>query len=62
MSEDFAARLEQSEQPAGTSLLLAQLYREIGLAAIAVELGIELDDYDTPSVDVGEAGRRELAA
>ncbi len=62
MSEDFAARLEQSEQPAGTSLLLAQLYREIGLAAIAVELGIELDDYDMPSVDVGEAGRRELAA
>ncbi len=62
MSEDFTAGLAQSDQPAGASLLLTQLYREIGLAAIAIELGIELDDYHTPSADATDAGRRELAA
>jgi hypothetical protein len=62
MSEDKADGLGQPEQPAGTSLLLAQLYREIGLAAIAIELGIDLDEYDAPAADAGAPQRRELAA
>ena len=62
MSEDFAEPFTPSDAGAGASSLLARLYREIGLAAIAAELGVNLDDLAEPIATSARDQRRELAA
>jgi hypothetical protein len=62
MDEDIAARLDQLSDPIGASQRLIRLYREIGLAAIACEFDIELDDDDVSPALTGQTGQGELAA
>jgi len=62
MSEDFAARTDQLLQPAEAGQRLLRLYREIGLAAIACEFDLELDDIGAPSDKVNQIDRSELVA
>ena len=46
MRHDVAAIPDAIEQPAGRSRLLSRLYHEIGLAAVAFELDVEIQDLD----------------
>ena len=62
MSEDVAARIDQLLDPAGAGERLIRLYREIGLAAIACELDIDLADIDAALEAPAKTGRDELAA
>ncbi len=62
MQQDPSANPPILEQRAGQSRLLARLYRDIGLAAVATELGLSPDALPP---DVGAAvarGASELAA
>ena len=62
MSKDFADLPELSNEGARGSSLLERLYREIGLAAIAAELEVSLDDLsESFAADANDQGR-ELAA
>jgi hypothetical protein len=50
------------EAPAGSSRLLQRLYRDIGLAAVAIELELlEEDDLGEDLEDAIERGARYLA-
>jgi hypothetical protein len=60
--EDFAAPIERLVEPAGSPGRLLQLYREIGLVAIAAELNLEFEEIAAAFDHAMDAGRRELAA
>ena len=62
MNEDFAARPDLSDRGTEASQRLARLYREIGVAAIAAELGVDLDDFAEPEGSDTHKLGRELAA
>ena len=62
MDEDIAARLDQLSDPIGVGQRLIRLYREIGLAAIACEFDIELDDAEASPGPTGQTRQGELAA
>jgi hypothetical protein len=62
MSEDFAAPVERNVEPAASPQRLIQLYREIGLVAIAAELNLEVEDIAAAFDHAIGANRRELAA
>ncbi len=49
------------EAPAGRSRLLSRMYREIGLAAVAIELCLLEDDLGEEMEDAIERGARYLA-
>ena len=49
------------EVPAGGSRLLSRMYREIGLAAIAIELDLLEEDLGDEMEDAIERGARFLA-
>jgi hypothetical protein len=55
MRQEMSAIPEVLEKPAGRSRLLSRLYHEIGLAAVAFELDVELSELP---LDSGEAIRR----
>ena len=62
MSEDFSERLDPSNEGTSASPLLARLYREIGLAAIAAELSVDLDEGAESLADLGHPLGSDLAA
>ena len=63
MSEGVAARRDSSEDAAAAAgQLLPRLYREIGLAAVAAELDIALDDLGARLETARSAEGCELAA
>lgn len=62
MSEDYADCLHHSDEGTGARPLLARLYREIGVAAIAAELGLDLDDAAESVASVVHNLGGELAA
>jgi hypothetical protein len=62
MSEDFAAPAEQGAEPAPSPQRLLQLYREIGLVAVAAELDLEVEEIAAAFDHAIGASRRELAA
>jgi hypothetical protein len=49
------------EAPAGGNRLLSRMYREIGLAAVAIELQLLEDDLGEEMEDAIERGARYLA-
>jgi hypothetical protein len=49
------------EAPAGRSRLLSRMYREVGLAAIAIELQLLEEDLGEEMEDAIERGARHLA-
>jgi hypothetical protein len=52
MRHDLTAIPEVIENRAGRSRLLSRLYRDIGLAAVAAEFELAIEEFDT---EVGEA-------
>jgi hypothetical protein len=48
------------ERAAGRSRLLSRLYHEIGLAAVAFELDIDIDDLDAEDNEAIRRGARYL--
>ena len=62
MNEDIAARPDPLDEGTGASTRLARLYREIGLAAVAAELGVDLDGLAEPVRSDARSPVRELAA
>jgi len=60
MREDYAAQ-ETFEAPAGKSRLLSRLYRDIGLAAVAIELDLLAETLDIELEDAIERGARYIA-
>jgi hypothetical protein len=67
MRQDVASSPSILEQSAGKSRLLSRLYREIGLAAVATELQLDLAEAlaprpEDPSTDAPRLTRGELAA
>jgi hypothetical protein len=55
------AREQTLEVPAGTSRLLSRLSREVGLAAVAIELQLLEEDLGEEMEDAIERGARCLA-
>ena len=60
MRHDVATIPEVMEMPAGKSRLLSRLDHEIGLAAVAFELDVEIDDLAPESIDAIRRGARYL--
>ncbi len=60
MRHDVATIPEVVERPAGRSRLLSRLYHEIGLAAVAFELDVDIDDLDAEGADAIRRGARYL--
>jgi hypothetical protein len=61
MRIDTPALNETLEAPAGSSRLLSRMYREIGLAAVAIELDLLEEDLGEEMEDAIERGARCLA-
>ena len=61
MRQQATAFSEVLEAPAGRSRLLSRLYREIGLAAVAVELELAREELDLDVAQAVERGARYLA-
>ncbi|HXT05571.1 MAG TPA: hypothetical protein VN715_01375 [Roseiarcus sp.] len=60
MRHDVSAIPDVIEKPAGRSRLLSRLYHEIGLAAVAFELDVEVKDLDPESYEAIRRGARYL--
>jgi hypothetical protein len=60
MRHDLSAIPDALEVPAGRTRLLARLYRDIGLAAVAEELGLENDAFEPELVSSIQRGARYL--
>jgi hypothetical protein len=61
MRHDFASIPDAIEARAGRSRLLSRLYREIGLAAVAVELELPAREFEPEIEQAIERGSRYLA-
>jgi hypothetical protein len=61
MRNDTPAVTQTLEAPAGHSRLLSRMYREIGLAAVAIELDLLEEDLGEELEDAIERGARCLA-
>lgn len=59
VSDDLTANLISSREAGGSRRLLSSLYREVGLAAVAIELNLQLNVLEP---DVAEAIGRGAAA
>ena len=55
MRQDLPAKPQSLEQRAGQSKLLSRLYRDVGLAAVAAELELQVSALET---DIAEAVAR----
>ena len=62
MSQDIAERIDQLLDPTRASERLTRLYREIGLAAIACEFDIDIEEGGVPAELSDDGGQGELAA
>lgn len=62
MRQQATAFSEVLEAPAGRSRLLSRLYREIGLAAVAVELELSREELELDVAQAVERGARYLLA
>ena len=60
MRHDVSAIPEAVEKPAGRSRLLARLYHEIGLAAVAFELDVEPSELPPEAFEAIRRGARYL--
>jgi len=60
MREAYAVNPDAMEKPAGRSRLLARLYHEIGLAAVAFELDVEVEALEPDSYEAIRRGARYL--
>ena len=60
MRQEVTALSDVLERPAGRSRLLARLYHEIGLAAVAFELDVEVTDLPAESYEAIRRGARYL--
>ena len=60
MRHDFAAIPDAIEAPAGRTRLLSRLYRDIGIAAVALELDLSRDQLEPEVVACVERGARFL--
>ncbi len=60
MRHDVTAIPDVIEKPAGRSRLLSRLYHEIGLAAVAFELDVEVAELEPESYDAIRRGARYL--
>ncbi len=60
MRQNSMANSDVVEAPAGRSRLLSRLYREIGLAAVAVELELTREEMDQDVAQAVERGARYL--
>jgi len=60
MRHDFSAIPDAVEVPAGRSRLLSRLYRDIGLAAVALELDLCASELEPELVAAIERGSRYL--
>lgn len=62
MRQDLPAKPQSLEQRAGQSKLLSRLYRDVGLAAVAAELDLELDVLEPDMVEAVQRGATVLLA
>ena len=62
MRQDLQTKPVSLEAPAGRSRLLSRMYREIGLAAVAIELQLLEEDLGEEMEDAIERGARYLAS
>jgi hypothetical protein len=62
MRHDLSAIPDAVEAPAGRSLLLFRLYRDIGLAAVAAELKVVAKGLEAELEESIDRGSRYLAA
>jgi len=60
MRHEMSAIPEVLEKPAGKSRLLSRLYHEIGLAAVAFELDVDITDLPPESCEAIRRGARYL--
>jgi hypothetical protein len=60
MRHDVTAIPDVIEMPAGRSRLLSRLYHEIGLAAVAFELDVEVAKLEPESYEAIRRGARYL--
>ncbi len=60
MRDDLSAIPDVFEKAAGRSRLLSRLYHEIGLAAVAFELDVDVTDLPTESYEAIRRGARYL--
>ena len=60
MRHDVATIPDAIEQPAGRSRLLSRLYHEIGLAAVAFELDVEIQELEPEECEAIRRGARYL--
>lgn len=60
MRQNLSAIPEVLEKPAGKSRLLSRLYHEIGLAAVAFELDVEIAELPPGSSEAIRRGARYL--
>ncbi len=60
MRDDLSAIPDVFEKPAGRSRLLSRLYHEIGLAAVAFELDVDVTDMPKESYEAIRRGARYL--
>jgi hypothetical protein len=61
MRYDFPAPAPTLEASAGRSRLLSRIYRDIGLAAVAIELDLLAEDLGEEMEDAIERGARFMA-
>jgi hypothetical protein len=60
MRHDVTAIPDVIEKPAARSRLLSRLYHEIGLAAVAFELDVDVEELEPESYDAIRRGARYL--
>jgi len=61
MRHDFSAIPDVIETRAGRSRLLSRLYRDIGLAAVAAEFELPVQEFEPELGEAVERGARYLA-
>ncbi len=61
MRHDLTAIPDVIEARAGRSRLLSRLYRDIGLAAVAAEFELPVEEFDPELGEAVERGARYLA-
>jgi hypothetical protein len=62
MRQDLLSDSPVVQQRAGHSRLLSRLYRDVGLAAVAAELDLELDVLEPDMVEAVQRGATVLLA
>jgi hypothetical protein len=62
MRQDLPADSPLLEQRAGQSRLLSRIYRDVGMAAVAAELDLELKALEPEIADAVQRGARVLLA